>query len=199
MEEEIWKPIKDYEGLYEVSNLGRVKSLNYNRTGEERILKPYKNKRNYLKVNLSKNGKCKQFLVHRLVAETFIPNPDNKPEVDHIIPVSMGGTDEASNLRWVSSKENSNNELTKEHYSEAKKGKILSEETKKKMSEAHKGKNNTKAKKVYCIELDKVFNSIKEASEELNFNSCNICLCCKGKQKTCGGYHFKYYIKEEVA
>lgn len=81
MEQEIWKSIKGYEGLYEVSNLGRIKSLWY---GREKILKPYKNKDGYLQVILSKNGKVKNFRVHRLVAEAFIPNPMGLPEINHL-------------------------------------------------------------------------------------------------------------------
>lgn len=88
---EIWKPIKGYEGLYEISNYGRVKSLartwvtGHNsivRSKDESILAPKKD-RGYLRVGLLKNGKRKLFSIHRLVAEHFIPNPLNKPEVNH--------------------------------------------------------------------------------------------------------------------
>ena len=81
---EEWKSIKDYEGLYEVSNMGRVKSLNYRNSGIEKILKLNKSKQGYLRITLNKNGDRKTFQVHRLVAEAFIPNIDNKPEIDHI-------------------------------------------------------------------------------------------------------------------
>lgn len=77
---EIWKEIEGYEGLYEVSNLGNVKSLN-KRKG--RILKPAKNNKGYLYVNLFKQGKVKKHFVHRLVAKAFIENPDNLPQVNH--------------------------------------------------------------------------------------------------------------------
>ena len=80
---EEWKPVKGYEGLYEVSNLGRVKSLNYNHTGKERIMKPEKHRDGYLRVQLYKDGKVKHFLVHRLVATAFIPNPLELPEINH--------------------------------------------------------------------------------------------------------------------
>lgn len=80
---EQWKPIVGYEGLYEVSSLGRIKSLNYHRAGKEKILKPEKERNGYLRVGLWKNGKQKMFYVHRLVGEAFIPNPEKLPEINH--------------------------------------------------------------------------------------------------------------------
>ena len=77
---EQWKSIAGYEGLYEVSNLGRVKSLKF---GKEKFLKPFKIKKGYLLVHLCRNGKSKYFYVHRLVAEAFIPNPEGLSEVNH--------------------------------------------------------------------------------------------------------------------
>ena len=127
MEEE-WKVYKiTYaprwgQRVYEVSNLGRVK-LN----GE--IIEPGIH-RGYYSVGCVK--------VHRAVAELFIPNPDNKPYVDHINTVTTDNR--AENLRWVTTKENNNNPLTRKHMSEARKGKSLSEETKRKISEVQKGK-----------------------------------------------------------
>ena len=91
MKNEIWKPIKNYEELYEVSSLGRVRSLDretIDSMGRKqyfkgKVLKPQYDRYGYLYVPLNKSGK-KKFKVHRLVAEAFIPNPDNKPCVDHI-------------------------------------------------------------------------------------------------------------------
>lgn len=80
--DEQWKPVEGFEN-YEVSNLGRVKSLNYNHTGVEKILKPYKSTKGYLVVILCRNGKMKHFLVHRLVATAFLPNPEGLPEINH--------------------------------------------------------------------------------------------------------------------
>ena len=80
MENEVWKDIEEYEGLYQVSNQGRVKSLWF---GKEKILKPEKVRNGYLLVGLWKNGKPKMYQVHRLVALTFLPNPNNLPEVNH--------------------------------------------------------------------------------------------------------------------
>lgn len=96
---EIWKPIKDYEN-YEVSNLGKVKSLNYNRTGEEKILKPRKDKDGYLYVGLYKSGKRKFFKIHRLVATAYIFNPDDKPQINHIDCNRQNNCVE--NLEWCS-------------------------------------------------------------------------------------------------
>ena len=80
MKKEIWKDILGYEGLYQVSNFGRVKSTKF---GKERILKLTKDKDGYLIVNLYKNNKSKTLKVHRLVAEVFLPNPYNLPQVNH--------------------------------------------------------------------------------------------------------------------
>ena len=98
---EIWKDVVGYEGLYQVSNMGRVKSLNY---GRERILKASDNGSGYLYVALCKKGKYKNFLVHRLVAMVFISNPENKPCIDHIDTNKRNN--KVENLRWVTHEEN---------------------------------------------------------------------------------------------
>lgn len=187
MEEEAWKPIKDYEGLYEVSNLGRVKSFNYRGTGNEKILKNIKCNNGYLMVGLTKNRKQKLFYVHRLVAEAFIPNPNNLPCVDHINTIRT--KNEVGNLRWVTHEENNNNPLTKKKYSENHR-----EQT---------GEKNPMrdycCKGVYCVELNISFNSIKEASKELNISSQSICNALNGFSKSAGRHpitneklHWKY-------
>ena len=128
METEIFKFYKKSGGykapvkIYEVSNLGRVKI-----NGE--IVEPYIHGK-YLKIGT--------FQIHRAVAELFIPNPENKPCVDHINTDPLDNRVE--NLRWVTHKENCNNPLTKKHYSEISRGRVLSAECKRKMSESHKGK-----------------------------------------------------------
>ena len=102
---EIWKDVEGYEGLYQVSNLGRIKSLRTNR-----ILKNIKDKDGYeiIFFSIHQNQKC--FKIHRLVAEAFIPNPDNKPQVDHINSIS--DDNRAENLRWATPHENSMNNNT---------------------------------------------------------------------------------------
>lgn len=168
-----------------------------------------------------KKGQQKTFKIHRLVAQTFIPNPDNKPCVDHINTIR--DDNRVENLRWVTHKENDNNELTRKHKSNAKKerykgknhpmyGRHHTEETKRKIGEANKGENNfnygkhlsektrkkiSEANKIpiYCIELDRIFDSIKNCADELGLRANNIGQVCRGKLKTTGGYHFKFYDK----
>ena len=103
MAEEIWCPIKGYESLYEVSDQGRVRSLKF---GKERILKPGRMSKGYLFVSLYKNGEQKKCKVHRLVAKTFIPNPDNLPEVNHKDEDKTNN--KVSNLEWCDRKYNQN-------------------------------------------------------------------------------------------
>lgn len=96
---EIWKDIADYIGLYQVSNRGRVKSLPRNGTSKyEKILTPHKDSNGYYNVSLSKSGKRKVAYVHRLVAETFLPNPDNLPDVYHID--GDPANNDITNLYW---------------------------------------------------------------------------------------------------
>ena len=121
MNKEEWKPIKGYEGLYEISNWGRVKSLlgwnGHKYIQRERILDPYKQQSNkyYSRsvVKLTKDNKTKDFKVHRLVAEAFIPNPDNYTVVNHIDGNSLNN--KVENLEWCTQKVNIkhaiNNEL----------------------------------------------------------------------------------------
>ena len=96
---EQWKAVVGYEGIYEVSNYGKVRNV---KTG--RILKLGKSKNGYLRVGLHKNGKQKYFLVHRLVAIAFIPNPDNKETVNHIDEDKTNN--HVCNLEWMTQKEN---------------------------------------------------------------------------------------------
>ena len=155
MDNEIWKVYKiSYTNQYrtsssvwEVSNLGRVKC-------NGKIVEPYFHNR-YLIIS--------SFKIHRAVAELFVPNPDNKPFIDHINTNTLDNR--AENLRWVTQRENCNNPLTRKHMSEACKSRscrTFSEETKLKMSNAHKGKTHTEETKRKIIEAHKC----KPLSEE---------------------------------
>ena len=101
---EEWRDIKGYEGKYMVSNLGRVKSLNYNNTGKEKIMKGRDNGKGYLRVNLTKDGKVKTCRIHRLVAQAFLENPQNLPEVNHKDKIRTNN--HVENLEWCTTKYN---------------------------------------------------------------------------------------------
>lgn len=104
---EVWKAIEGYEGKYEVSNLGRVASLNYNREGRRKIIATYTNSNSeYLNVQLWKNNKKKGFRVNRLVAQAFIPNPNNLPQVNHKNEIKTDNRVE--NLEWCTAEYNVN-------------------------------------------------------------------------------------------
>lgn len=171
---EVWKDIPNYEGLYQVSSWGRVKSLNYNHTGKERILKPQKNTFEYLHISLCKDSKRKTFTVHRLVATAFIPNPYNLPQINH--KDENKENNHVDNLEFCTAKHNSNYGTRNERLS-------------KKMSEA-------KSKPIYQYtkvgEFIREWQSATHAEKELNIPQGNICQCCKGKYKSAGGYTWQY-------
>ena len=165
---EIWKAIAGYEGIYEVSDLGRVKSLKY---GKERILKPGGDPHGYLRVSLCKDGQKKPSLVHRLVSEAFIPNPNNLETVNHKDEVKTNNT--VSNLEWMSIGDNNNYGTHN-----------------KRVSEAH-------SKKVQMLdkstgELLATFPSTIEAERVTGINHSHISKCCNGKLKSAGGYIWRY-------
>jgi hypothetical protein len=101
---EIWKDIKDYQGKYQVSNLGRVKSLNYNHTGKERILKSFINTKGYSQIVLCKNGKAKTLTIHRLVYQAFNGELIEGLVIDHISGNPLD--DRSINLQQITSRQN---------------------------------------------------------------------------------------------
>lgn len=197
--EEVWKPVVGYEGLYEVSNLGRVRSLRY-----KKIKKLSLTKYGYYIVGFCINYKNNVHLVHRLVAEAFLPNPNNLPEVDYI---NTDRTDNRlENLRWVTRKENMNNPITierakdtfnKKTYHEKEKclnnlklgrlGHKLSEETKMKISKSH-------SKPIIQLKLNgefvRVWESAYKAQKETGMCQASIQRCLVGKQQTT--YNYKW-------
>lgn len=163
---ENWKSIAGYDGLYEVSSIGRVRSLNYNHTGKIKVLKPRKICTGYLVVGLHKNREKKLFKVHRLVAAAFIPNPDSKPQVNHKNEIKSDNR--AENLEWMTAKENCNFGTRNERISKpviqlTKSGKLVAE-----------------------------FKSITEAARQTGIAHSNIVSCCRGLLKTTGGFVWSY-------
>ena len=168
---EIWKTIPEFQN-YQVSNLGRVKSLNYLHTKKEKILKPIKTKSGYLKVNLCKENKRKAMLVHRLVCETFLPNPLNLPPINHKNEIKEDNRVE--NLEYCDAKYNNNYGTRIERMSK-------------------KNTNNPKrSKKIICIETGKIYHNARDIQRQLGFNQASIQRCCVGKQKSSYGLHFEY-------
>lgn len=108
-EPEFWAEIEDYEGLYEISDLGRVKSYWINKT-EGEILRPLKDGGGYLFVVLFKNRVRKMMTIHRLVGEAFLTNPENKPTIDHFNRIKTDNR--ACNLRWATMSEQNQNKST---------------------------------------------------------------------------------------
>ena len=136
---EEWRDIPGYKGLYQVSSAGNVKSLPKYHSKIEKMLKGYTDKDGYIKVRLCLNTKIrKSHFVHRLVAISFINNEKCLPEVDHINTIK--NDNRVENLRWCDHKSNINNATTLKKKSESRKGIIFSEETLRKMSNAKKGK-----------------------------------------------------------
>lgn len=176
MQEEEWRDITGYEGLYMISSYGRVKSLNYRRTGREKIMKSSVDKNGYLFVCLWKNRKVKWYLVHRLVAEAFISNPNNYPQVNHKNEIK--DDNRAENLEWCDNYYNS-------HYGTRNK----------RIGEKHI--NGILAKPVLQIdiktgEIIKEFPSTNEVKRQLGINQSHISKCCNGKRNTCGGFKWAF-------
>lgn len=181
---DVWGDVIGYEGKYQVNTKGEIRSLNYGRMNKICLLKPYLGNRGYLSVVLSKDNKTKIKMVHKLVAEAFIPNEDSKPFIDHINNIKTDNRVE--NLRWVTHKENMRNPLTRKRFSESAKKRPISENALKNWQ-----------RRIYCKELNKTFDSITQASKELNIPIACICRVCSGNRPHTRGCHFEYVnIKE---
>lgn len=206
MEQEIWKDVVGWEGHYQISNMGNVRIVKKTaRKNTNRI--PSKDKDGYLGLYLHDNKRHEWKKIHRMVAETFIPNPENKPCIDHINTIRTDNR--ASNLRWCTILENARNPLSRIHLSEARKGKKATDATRQKMSAQRKGLNNgmfgrrhtesTKAKMsipIIQLTLDgqyvAEYYGANHAHEITGIHRQTIVSVLKGRGKTAGGYLWKY-------
>lgn len=189
---EVWKDIKGYQGLYQISNLGNVKSLdrkvnaknNKKRLIKGTFLKLRFNNRNYNIVSLYKNNIQEVRFIHRLVAETFIPNPENKPEVNHIDGDKQNN--KIDNLEWCTRTENN------KHAWKTGLNKV-SDNQKKAAAQSAKKRFS---KKIIQYDLKgnfiKEWDSMSEAQRQLNIWHESIGKCCKGEIKTSGKYIWRY-------
>ena len=190
---EIWRTAvydgEIYEGLYQVSNLGRFKNLNYRNTGKAELLNPGTNKDGYLQVCLSKNGEYKMCLVHRLIAETFLPNPENKPYINHKIEGDKGkkinmvifnedGTvnKERTTIEWCTPKENNDYGTRNERVAKA-------------------NTNGIRSKPVLQLsltgELIREWPSVGECGRN-GFNKGAVAACCRGEKPQYKGFRWEY-------
>lgn len=156
-----FKKIEGFEDLYTIYSDGRVYS---ERTGK--FLKPSNDRGGYQQVDLRRNGEHNRKTVHRLVASAFIPNPDNKPQVDHIDGDKTNN--DVSNLRWATQKENINNPIT------------LERKLKPVLQYSQEG------------QFIKEWPSAIEIERKLGYDNTSISRCCRGIQKHCGGFIWKY-------
>lgn len=192
-EGEEWRNIKGYGDVYLVSNYGRVKTISKKRVSGKGFLKEYKekilkygNRGGYLGITLCFEGKAKILLVSRLVAEAFIPNDENKPEIDHINTIRHDNR--VCNLRWVTRKENANNPLSlknkKNNYVPPMKGRF--------------GKDNPESIPIIGVSISGngvlLFDSISDAARS-GFNLGHVAECVRGERNYHKGY--RWYKQSE--
>lgn len=193
--EEIWKPIKGYEGFYKVSDYGRIFSVERwvcDTIGRRYLIKghimqPQIGSSGYYQICLSKDNKSKTHKVHRLVAEAFIPNPDNKLYIDHINTIR---TDcRACNLRWVTLLENSNNPITKHHAKHGRKKEVIKREIKR---NAITKESSNYPQKLYRYTLSgefvDEFHSMLDAELSTGIEMSGIRKALNKSYKSSGGY-----------
>lgn len=195
-EQEIWKDISSYEGRYQVSNYGRVKSYGFNKTTSSggnyitkpQLLKSWINTLGYVKVGLTiKTGaKSKHYSVHRLVGEAFIDNPDNKPQINH--KNGIRHDNRVENLEWSTASENVQHsfDVLRRVFTRNNNGRV--------------GKLHHSSIKIDCYDSEgnfiKTFYGVAEASRELSITQHKIYSCLKAKYKYAENLNFKYHPNE---
>ena len=159
---EEWKPIKGFENIYDISNLGNIYSYR-----KKQILKPQKHEHGYLRIGLQKKNRedVHYFYVHRLVAEAFILNLDQKPQVNH--KNGIKDDNRVENLEWVTNSENVRHAIQIGLFGP--------------QSHSH-------GKKVKCIETGNIYPSAQDAANKLGLHQPSIIACCHGKRKRHGGF-----------
>lgn len=158
-----------YEGLYKVSNLGRILSLDYNHTGKPGLMNPHETKKGYLNVQLWKNGERKTYRVHRLIAFTFLENPDNLPQVNHIDENKKNNR--VDNLEWKSPKGNCNHGTRNERSAKARSKRVI--------------------QLSLSGDLIREWESTKECGRN-GFNQGHVGACCRGERKSHKGFRWMY-------
>jgi hypothetical protein len=194
MENEIWKDIDGYEGLYQVSSGGRIRrmassvlksnGIYYN--SKCVIRKPFITSVGYYMITLSKSGRINQYVVHRLIAAAFIPNPENKPQVNH---KNLDKKDNRlDNLEWVTVSENAKHYVASGRFRPPCRGRF--------------GSKHHLSKPIHKTDLKgnilESFDAVKTAARKLGTTSSNICSCLKGRNKTHLGFKWIYAAAKQL-
>ena len=186
-----WKPVKGFEGFYEVSNRGSIRSVDRvinNRKYKGRVMSKQISSNGYQTVQLYNNGRYKKFLIHRLVAESFLLNPENKRCVNHIDGIKINNN--LDNLEWVTHSENAKHAF-------AIGLSTISPRNHKAKIEASVKVNSRPVLRMGGGKPDKIYPSITMASKENSVNGSDITQVCRKKRKSAGGFQWNY-TKSEV-
>ena len=161
---EMWRDVQGYKGLYLISNLGRIKSLR-----KDKVMHPAKTPAGYYYVTLSDGHTKKKQYIHRLVAEAFLPKPDDCNIVNHLNGITTDNR--VHNLEWCDQKRNIQHAV----YELGRMGRLF-----------------YPMREVMCVETGEKFESISAAARSKNLNVQNLFSACKGRYHTCGGLHWEY-------
>lgn len=174
---EEWRPVVGYEGLYEVSDTGKIDRVNYRNSGKRYRMKPTVNREGYERLILYKDRKSKHILVHRIVAMAFIPNPNNYPQVNH--KDEDKSNNDVTNIEWCSPKYNSNYGTRAKRRLEKMKKPII--------------------QMTMDGDFVKKYDSIKHAVDAIGLKSSSISAACRGIKISAGGYKWRYEDEERNA